>query len=151
MDCSPPGSSVHGIFQARVLEWGAIAFSKDRCYLVGKGLVICMAVDFVTGVAVAALGRSDKSETGRISSNSALTGLMKKGFELLVILIAAQLESVTGFDYIRNVVVCFFIGTEGISILENGGLLGVPLPAGMKRWFEALRDRGDEGLPPGEG
>ena len=29
MDCSPPGSSVHGIFQARVLEWGAIAFSKQ--------------------------------------------------------------------------------------------------------------------------
>ena len=28
MDCSPPGASVHGIFQARVLEWGAIAFSK---------------------------------------------------------------------------------------------------------------------------
>ena len=28
MDCSPPGSSVHGIFQARVLEWGAIAFSR---------------------------------------------------------------------------------------------------------------------------
>ena len=30
MDCSPPGSSVHGIFQARVLEWGAIAFSYGR-------------------------------------------------------------------------------------------------------------------------
>ena len=30
MDCSPPGSSVHGIFQARVLEWGAIAFSAIR-------------------------------------------------------------------------------------------------------------------------
>ena len=29
MDCSPPGSSVHGIFQARVLEWGAIAFSRQ--------------------------------------------------------------------------------------------------------------------------
>ena len=29
MDCSPPGSSVHGIFQARVLEWGAVAFSRD--------------------------------------------------------------------------------------------------------------------------
>ena len=29
MDCSPPGSSVHGIFQARVLKWGAIAFSGD--------------------------------------------------------------------------------------------------------------------------
>ena len=37
MDCSPPGSSVHGIFQARVLEWGAIAFSVCsiliRCYI----------------------------------------------------------------------------------------------------------------------
>ena len=29
MDCSPQGSSIHGIFQARVLEWGAIAFSND--------------------------------------------------------------------------------------------------------------------------
>ena len=32
MDCSPPGSSVHGIFQARVLEWGAIAFSASSSY-----------------------------------------------------------------------------------------------------------------------
>ena len=32
MDCSPPGSSVHGIFQARVLEWGAITFSAQGCY-----------------------------------------------------------------------------------------------------------------------
>ena len=31
MDCSPPGSSAHGIFQARVIEWGAIAFSKYNC------------------------------------------------------------------------------------------------------------------------
>ena len=30
MDCSPPGSSIHGIFQARVLEWGAIAFSENQ-------------------------------------------------------------------------------------------------------------------------
>ena len=33
MDCSPPGSSIHGIFQARVLEWGAIAFSEKTAYL----------------------------------------------------------------------------------------------------------------------
>ena len=33
MDCSPPGPSVHGIFQARVLEWGAIAFSEKNCYI----------------------------------------------------------------------------------------------------------------------
>ena len=31
VDCSPPGSSIHGIFQARVLEWGAISFSAVGC------------------------------------------------------------------------------------------------------------------------
>ena len=36
MDCSPPGSSIHGIFQARVLECGAIAFSEPQDYLVLK-------------------------------------------------------------------------------------------------------------------
>ena len=36
VDCSPPGSSVHGIFQARVLEWGAIAFSEMEDYLAIK-------------------------------------------------------------------------------------------------------------------
>ena len=34
MDCGPPGSSVHGIFQARLLEWGAIAFSKNTAYII---------------------------------------------------------------------------------------------------------------------
>ena len=33
MDCSLPGSSIHGIFQARVLEWGAIAFPEETSYL----------------------------------------------------------------------------------------------------------------------
>ena len=37
MDCSPPGSSVHGIFQARVLEWGAIAFSLSNTFYFPKG------------------------------------------------------------------------------------------------------------------
>jgi len=36
MDCSPPGSSIHGIFQARVLEWGAIAFSEHGVYITLK-------------------------------------------------------------------------------------------------------------------
>ena len=39
LDCSPPGSSVHGIFQARVLEWGAVAFSIDIGLLVLKEMI----------------------------------------------------------------------------------------------------------------
>ena len=49
MDCSPPGSSVHGISQARVLEWGAIAFSKGSsrprdgtqvCHIAGRRFIV---------------------------------------------------------------------------------------------------------------
>ena len=51
MDCSPPGSSVHGIFQARVLEWGAIAFSDKRCshsnFLNKKGIKPGLASLFI--------------------------------------------------------------------------------------------------------
>lgn len=74
---------------------------------------------------------------------AAINGLMKKGFELLVILVAAQLQAVAGGAGIRDTAVLFFLGSEGISIIENGGLLGVPLPSGLKRWFEVLRDEND--------
>ena len=43
MDCSPPGSSVHGIFQARILEWGAIAFSRGSSVAKEKRESLCLA------------------------------------------------------------------------------------------------------------
>ena len=55
MDCSPPGSSVHGIFQARVLEWGAIAFSDSMLYGDLNGKEIQKEeryIDFPSGSAV---------------------------------------------------------------------------------------------------
>ena len=50
MDCSLPGSSIHGIFQARVLEWGAIAFSDVKSKLEQKNIFkkcLCLAVTFL--------------------------------------------------------------------------------------------------------
>ena len=46
MDCSLPGSSVHGIFQARVLEWGAIAFSEKTVYSTSKTIAFLMFLKF---------------------------------------------------------------------------------------------------------
>ena len=45
MDCSPPGSSIHGIFQARVLEWGAIAFSARLLYITLFDGIIHKSID----------------------------------------------------------------------------------------------------------
>ena len=49
MDCSPPGSSIHGIFQARVLEWGAIAFSNCLSWKVVK-MVLFKLESYINGV-----------------------------------------------------------------------------------------------------
>ena len=62
MDCSPPGSSIHGIFQARVLEWGAIAFSAFGPYLHGisfssPALSVCMCPLFWGGSLVDSIYR----------------------------------------------------------------------------------------------
>ena len=43
MDCSPPGSSVHGILQARILEWGAISFSRGSSRPSDQTQVSCIA------------------------------------------------------------------------------------------------------------
>lgn len=109
-----------------------------------KTLIICMAVDYITGVLVAALGKSNKSESGKITSLAAVSGIIKKGVILLIILVVAQLEIGTGTDFIRDSVILFFIGSEGISIVENAGLLGVPMPTVLTQWFEVLRKKGDK-------
>ena len=48
MDCSLPGSSIHGIFQARVLEWGAIAFSEIMCYCLANQAVSTPGCPFLS-------------------------------------------------------------------------------------------------------
>lgn len=113
-----------------------------------KALLACMAVDYITGVVVAALGRSNKSDSGHISSHAAVTGIIKKGVVLLIVLVAAMLEGATGTEFIRDTVILFFLGSEGLSIVENAGLLGVPMPAALKKWFEVLREKGDDGHDP---
>lgn len=128
-------ATVGGVLSALWGGWDALL----------QALIVCMAVDYVTGLAVAACGKSKKSRSGHITSGAAVAGIIKKGFELLVVLVAAQLGGVSGGDFIRDTVVLFFIGSEGISIVENGGLLGVPLPQAVKRWFELLHEKNGGG------
>ena len=124
---------------------GALAQAFGGWDALLKALLICMAVDYITGIVLAALGRSNKSDSGHISSHAAVTGIIKKGVVLLIVLVAAALEGATGTEFIRDTVIIFFIGSEGLSIVENAGLLGVPMPEALKKWFEVLRDKGDGG------
>lgn len=109
-------------------------------------LIALMVTDYITGVLVAAVWhKSSKSSSGTLNSVAGFKGILKKCAILLLVWIGVLLDNATGASYIRMAVILFFIGNEGISLLENLGLMGVPFPAFLRRALEALRDQGDKG------
>lgn len=113
-------------------------------------LIALMVADYITGVLVAAVWhKSSKSSSGTLNSVAGFKGILKKCAILLLVWIGVLLDNATGANYIRTAVVLFFIGNEGISLLENLGLMGVPFPAFLRRALEALRDQGGKGKEGG--
>ena len=115
-------------------------------------LVALMAADYLTGILVAAVWqRSDKSATGALDSKAGFRGLVKKGTILLLVFLGVLLDEAVGTGYVRTAVILFFLGNEGLSLLENLGLMGLPFPAFLRRALEALREQGDGGQQGGTG
>lgn len=107
-------------------------------------LVGFMAADYLTGLIVAGVfKRSAKSESGALESRAGFKGLVRKGGVLLLVYLAVLLDKATGAEYIRTAVCFFFIANEGLSILENLGLMGVPYPTFLKNMLQALREKND--------
>ena len=113
-------------------------------------LVALMVADYLTGVLVAAVWhKSSKSSSGTLNSVAGFKGILKKCMILMLVWIGVLLDQALGSTYARTAVVLFFVGNEGISLLENLGLMGVPFPAFLRRALEALRDQGDKGKEGG--
>lgn len=109
-------------------------------------LVWLMALDYITGWLVAAVWKkSNKSESGTLNSKASFKGIIKKGMILAMVGVGVLLDNALGATYIRSMVVIFFIGNEGLSLLENFGLMGVPYPDSMKQVLEVLREQGNKG------
>ncbi len=107
-------------------------------------LLLFMGIDYITGLAVAASGKSPKSGTGRLSSKIGWRGLAKKCVSLLLVLVAVRLDITLGTSYIRDAVCIAFTVNELISITENAGLLGVPLPGILTKAIELLQTKGKD-------
>lgn len=136
----------NGVLAALAAVGGFIAKQLGGWDAAMHVLVALMVADYLTGLIVAGIfHKSNKSETGALDSKAGFKGILKKGVILLLIWIGVMLDAALGVDYIRLMVILFYIGNEGISLLENIGLMGVPLPAFLKKAFEALRDKGDKG------
>lgn len=113
---------------------GAIAGMMGGWDPLLRVLITLMAADYVTGLMVAVMGKSTKTEYGGLSSKVGAIGLARKGLMLMVVLVAALMDSVmgTGSAMCRDAACWFYIANEGISILENAGLAGAPYPAKLK-------------------
>lgn len=114
-------------------------------------LLIFMAIDYVTGVLIAAVWqKSPKSTCGTLESKAAGKGLIRKAMYLVTILVAAQVDSILSLEPLtRDAAIIGFIGVEGMSIVENMGIMGVPLPEPVKKAFEVLKQKGDDVDPGG--
>lgn len=108
-------------------------------------LLIFMGLDYVSGIIVAAVFHaSSKTDTGTLESKTCWKGLCKKCMTLIFVLVAYRLDLILGVDYIRNAVIIAFIANELISLVENAGLMGVPLPNVIVRAIDILQKKADE-------
>ena len=105
-------------------------------------LVICMSVDYVSGSLVALVfHKSNKSETGSYNSAYGLKGLCKKCLMLLFVIVAVQADRLMGGDFVRDAVCIGFATNEILSIVENLGLAGVPMPQAVVKALEQLQEK----------
>ena len=107
-------------------------------------LVILMLVDYVTGLIVAGVFHaSPKSENGALESRAGWKGLIRKCMTLLAVLIGARLDILLGTAYIKDALVIAFCVNELLSIIDNWGLMGLPMPKIMTEAVELLKAKGE--------
>ena len=106
-------------------------------------LVIFIVIDYITGIFAAVVQK-------RLSSAIGYKGIIRKALIFLIIGMADLIDrhilnlSVGGGEIVRDIVICFFLANEGVSIFENAALIGLPIPKVMKNILLQLREKIDK-------
>lgn len=108
-----------------------------------------MGIDYATGLICAWRGKSPKTEGGGVSSKAGFDGLARKSLIILIVLMATLLDRAIGTsNALFQTAACgYYIANEGISILENSALMGVPYPKIVLDALETLRKKGVDNDP----
>lgn len=124
---------------------GTISYALGGWDLALQTLLIFMAVDYVTGLIVSGVfKKSPKTKHGGLSSLIGWKGLCRKGMALIIVLVACRLDMLVGTDFIRDAVVIAYCTNEAISIIENAGIMGVPIPKPIMNAIETLKSKEDK-------
>lgn len=103
-------------------------------------LVLFVALDYIIGVTAAALEKRLNSEIGA-------RGIVKKILLFVIVALAFQIDQAISQEIFRNLAIWFYMANEALSIIENAGRCGVPIPAFLKAALEQMKKRADEGKP----
>ena len=107
-------------------------------------LVILMLIDYVTGIIVAGVFHaSPKSSGGALSSAVGFKGICRKFVILLIVVVACRVDLLLDTNIIRDATCIGFCANELVSITENAGLMGIPLPRKLMEAIEVLRGDND--------
>ena len=107
-------------------------------------LVILMLIDYVTGIIVAGVfHNSPKSSGGALSSAVGFKGICRKFVILLIVVVACRVDLLLDTNIIRDATCIGFCANELVSITENAGLMGIPLPRKLVDAIEVLRGDND--------
>ena len=107
-------------------------------------LVILMFIDYITGIIVAGVFHaSPKSSGGALSSAVGFKGICRKFVILLIVVVACRVDLLLNTTIIRDATCIGFCVNELVSITENAGLMGIPLPRKLVEAIEVLRGDND--------
>lgn len=107
-----------------------------------KTLLMFMTTDYISGIVVAAVFKASvKTKNGALESMTCWKGICKKFMTLVLVFVAHRLDLSLGVTYIRDTVTIAFITSELISIIENAGLMGVPIPNVLTRAVDVLKQK----------
>ncbi len=108
-------------------------------------LITCQSIDYVSGLIVAGVfHKSPKTKSGALESKAGWKGLCRKAMTLLLVMISYRIDLMIGTDYIRDAVIIGFTANEVISIVENAGLMGLPMPAVLTKAIDILTKKADQ-------
>lgn len=134
-----------GVLSAAGVVGSTIAHALGGWDMALNTLIIFMSVDYITGLVVAGVfNNSTKTEFGALESGAGFRGLCKKGMILAIVLMAYRLDMVMGSEFIRDAVIISYIVNESISIIENAGLMGIPIAKPLKKAIEVLKSKSEE-------
>lgn len=126
------------LFKIAIASGGSVA-----AYLFGgwstllQILVVFIAIDYLTGLMVAGY-------QGKLSSKVGFRGIGKKIMILALVAVAHAIDTVLGDNsFIRDAVIFFYLANELLSIIENAGKTGLPIPSVLKKAVETLNDKGE--------